>query len=61
MINEIPFPIPFSVIRSPSHMINNVPATIIKVEVNIKKAGEIISGLEYAIIAPGACVFKLIR
>ena len=34
MIREIPFPIPFSVICSPSHMIKAVPAVRVKTVIN---------------------------
>ena len=37
MINEIPLPIPCSVICSPSHIINITPVTIVTTLVNINK------------------------
>lgn len=36
MIKEIPFPIPLSVIRSPSHMTNMEPAVRMMVELSVK-------------------------
>ena len=42
IINEIPLPIPLSVMRSPNHIINILPAASIIVEetINIKSAGK---------------------
>ena len=42
MINDIPFPIPFSVILSPSHMTNMVPEmSMITEEIMKKVVGEV--------------------
>ena len=35
IIKEIPFPIPLSVIRSPSHISNIVPVTILTIATNL--------------------------
>ncbi len=54
MIKEIPFPIPRSVILSPNHITNTVPAvkTIIAVKVNANS---------FTTIACGAVAIKLIE
>ena len=58
-MSEIPFPMPLSVIFSPSHITNMVPATRITMDVNQKVNGETISGFVTEIIAPGTCDLKL--
>lgn len=56
MINEIPFPTPLSVILSPSHKINILPAAKITVE-------EIVNHIPAGRAAPAAfsCTLKLTR
>jgi len=56
MIKEIPFPTPLSVILSPSHKINILPAAIIMVDDTVN---HILAGKD----APTAfnCTLKLIR
>ena len=56
MIKEIPLPIPLSVILSPSHKINILPAAKMMVEVIIKKVQS-----NEALRAGPACIFKLIK
>ena len=56
MINEIPLPIPLSVILSPSHRTNILPAANIMVEVAIKKVQS-----NEALRAGPACIFRLIK
>jgi hypothetical protein len=58
MMSEIPLPIPFSVILSPSHMMKMVPAMRIIMEVNQNVNGETNSGLVTDIMALGTCERK---
>ena len=56
IMNEIPLPIPLSVILSPSHRINILPAAKMMVEVIIKNVQS-----NEALSDGPACIFKLIR
>jgi hypothetical protein len=50
IIREIPLPIPRSVIRSPSHMRNRVPVTILIITVNVNiHPGFITTGCPFAV------------
>ena len=56
MINEIPLPIPFSVILSPNHRINILPAARMIVEVNINRVQS-----NEAFKEGPACILRLIK
>ena len=56
MINEIPFPTPLSVMRSPSHKINILPAARITVAETIKAVQETPLAKAWP-----ACVFRFMR
>jgi hypothetical protein len=58
MMREIPLPIPFSVILSPSHITKTVPAIRMTIDVNQNWNGETSSGLVTEIIAEGTCALR---